>query len=141
MGTWTSRNQSTIYRCPGRHKTIYKQYVFIYKQTHLTICFQEMADRHVLLKHSCHEIAQKHGRSLTFMAKYCTEMPGSSCHIHSSLWSLDGNTPLFLDQKGWPPLKKNAYIFINIILFLYIFFNEKEIMTMPTINFAFPDPF
>jgi glutamine synthetase len=40
------------------------------------------------------------GRSLTFMAKYDMAECGSSCHIHSSVWSADGKTPLMHDEKG-----------------------------------------
>jgi glutamine synthetase len=59
-----------------------------------------MADRHVLLKHSCHEIAHKQGRALTFMAKYNTAKAGNSCHVHCSLWTKDGKESLFRDDNG-----------------------------------------
>jgi glutamine synthetase len=49
----------------------------------------EMADRNTVYKNAAKEIADKHGRSLTFMAKYAMDEVGSSCHIHSSLWDLD----------------------------------------------------
>jgi glutamine synthetase len=54
----------------------------------------EMADRHVLYKNGAKEIAGLHGRSLTFMAKYATDECGSSCHLHSSVWTADGRTSL-----------------------------------------------
>jgi len=47
----------------------------------------EMADRHVIYKNGAKEIAGQHGRAITFMAKYSADEVGSSCHIHSSLWS------------------------------------------------------
>ena len=50
----------------------------------------EMADRHAIYKNAAKEIAGLHGRSLTFMAKYDMAGPGSSCHIHSSVWDADG---------------------------------------------------
>ena len=34
------------------------------------------------------------------MAKYDFDDTGSSCHIHSSLWSPDGRTPLFDDHDA-----------------------------------------
>jgi len=45
-----------------------------------------MADNHVIYKNGAKEIAQKEGRSITFMAKPDHEWIGNSCHIHSSLW-------------------------------------------------------
>ena len=55
------------------------------------------ADNHVITKNAVKEIAWANGHAATFMAKYDTEAAGSSCHIHQSLWSADGATPLFLD--------------------------------------------
>lgn len=48
-----------------------------------------MADRNVLYKTAAKEIAAQHGKSATFMAKYDFAETGSSCHVHSSLWSSD----------------------------------------------------
>lgn len=59
-----------------------------------------MADTHVFLKHACKEIALGLGQSITFMAKYNYTAAGSSSHIHQSLWSEDGKTPLFFDKAG-----------------------------------------
>jgi glutamine synthetase len=60
----------------------------------------EMADRHAIVKNGCKEIAYGLGRAITFMAKWDYGMAGSSCHVHQSLWSADGESPLFLDQAG-----------------------------------------
>src|SRR2546423_3431126 len=54
----------------------------------------EMADRHAIYKNGAKEIAALNGRSLTFMAKWSMAEVGSSCHLHSSLWSTDGQTSL-----------------------------------------------
>jgi glutamine synthetase len=59
-----------------------------------------MADRHVILKEACKEIAQLQGKAITFMAKWRFDLAGSSSHIHSSLWDAAGKKPLFQDQKG-----------------------------------------
>ena len=59
-----------------------------------------MADTHVFLKHACKEIGLGLGQSLTFMAKWSYTAAGSSSHIHQSLWSADGKTPLFFDKAG-----------------------------------------
>ncbi|WP_284236186.1 glutamine synthetase family protein [Mycobacterium antarcticum] len=51
-----------------------------------------VADRHVLFKHAVRALAQRHGHSVTFMAKYDVAEPGSSCHVHLSLWQHDGTS-------------------------------------------------
>jgi len=51
----------------------------------------DMADRHVLMKQAMKELADSQGVSVTFMAKPDSDQPGSSCHIHLSLWDSDGN--------------------------------------------------
>jgi glutamine synthetase len=60
----------------------------------------EMADRHAIVKNGCKEIAYGLGRAITFMAKWDYGMAGSSCHVHQSLWSTDGATPLFFDKAN-----------------------------------------
>jgi len=60
----------------------------------------EMADRHAIIKNGCKEIAYGLGRAVTFMAKWDYGMAGSSCHVHQSLWSADGASPLFFDKAG-----------------------------------------
>src|SRR6185369_12950451 len=59
----------------------------------------EMADRHVILKNGCKEIAWSLGKAITFMAKWNYALAGNSSHIHQSLWSLDGK-PLFYDSEA-----------------------------------------
>lgn len=46
-------------------------------------------DNHSIYKSGAKEIADKHGKSLTFMAKF-NEREGNSCHIHISLRGKDG---------------------------------------------------
>ena len=58
-----------------------------------------MADRHAIIKNGCKEIAWSKGRAISFMAKWNYDAAGSSCHIHQSLWSLDG-TPQFYDANA-----------------------------------------
>ena len=60
----------------------------------------DMADRHAILKNGCKEIAYGLGRAVTFMAKWDYGMAGSSAHIHQSLWSADGKSPLFYAKGG-----------------------------------------
>lgn len=59
----------------------------------------EMADRHVFLKNGAKEIADIEGKAVSFMAKYNYGLAGNSSHIHNSLWSADGKTPLFFDKS------------------------------------------
>jgi glutamine synthetase len=60
----------------------------------------EMADRHVIIKNGTKEIAWSKGKSVTFMAKWRSDLAGSSSHVHASLWDKAGKTPLFLDPKA-----------------------------------------
>jgi glutamine synthetase len=60
----------------------------------------EMADRHVIYKNAVKEIASQHGRAVTFMAKYSSDEVGSSCHVHSSVWSPNGTEPLLWDAAA-----------------------------------------
>jgi glutamine synthetase len=55
------------------------------------------ADNHVVFKAAAKELAAKHGRSLTFMAKY-DEREGNSCHVHMSLRGTDGGI-VFADDS------------------------------------------
>jgi glutamine synthetase len=45
-----------------------------------------MADMHLLFKQGVKEIADQHGKCISFMAKYAPSEAGNSCHIHMSLW-------------------------------------------------------
>src|SRR6478672_11906279 len=63
----------------------------------------EMADRHVVYKNGAKEIAALNDVSVTFMAKWQAESAGSSCHVHSSLRSADGqDRSVFWAQGGQP---------------------------------------
>jgi glutamine synthetase len=59
-----------------------------------------MADRHVVIKNACKEIAHLQGKAITFMAKWRFDLAGSSSHVHNSLWDAAGKKPLFLDEKA-----------------------------------------
>ncbi|MCM2471952.1 glutamine synthetase [Rhizobium sp. CG5] len=60
----------------------------------------DMADRHVIIKNACKEIAWSKGKAITFLAKWHYNAAGSSSHIHQSLWSIDGKVPMFFDENG-----------------------------------------
>jgi glutamine synthetase len=57
----------------------------------LTTC-----DNHSIYKNGAKEIADKHGKALTFMAKF-NEREGNSCHIHISFRGADGSA-VFADH-------------------------------------------
>ena len=62
-------------------------------------------DNHTIYKNGAKEIADQHGKSLTFMAKF-DEREGNSCHIHISLRGQDGSA-VFADSDaddGMTPL-------------------------------------
>jgi glutamine synthetase len=60
----------------------------------------EAADRAVLFKSSVKEIASGHQLIASFMAKWSSDFPGCSGHIHQSLWDGKKNTNLFFDENN-----------------------------------------
>lgn len=60
----------------------------------------EAADRSVLFKNAVKEIASRHEITASFMAKWSTDLPGSSGHIHQSLWNEERSKNLFYDAAG-----------------------------------------
>ncbi|MCA9536188.1 MAG: glutamine synthetase [Myxococcales bacterium] len=58
------------------------------------------ADKAALLKTTLKLIAARHGLMVTFMAKWNAALPGSSGHLHQSLWDSTGSTNLFGDPKA-----------------------------------------
>lgn len=59
-------------------------------------------DNHVIYKNGAKEIADQHGKSLTFMAKF-NEREGNSCHIHLSVRGADG-AAVMADGEGMSEL-------------------------------------
>ncbi|HEV7957253.1 MAG: glutamine synthetase [Microbacteriaceae bacterium] len=55
-------------------------------------------DNHSIYKNGAKEIADKHGKALTFMAKY-NQREGNSCHIHISVRGTDGSA-VFADEDA-----------------------------------------
>ena len=58
------------------------------------------ADKAALFKTAVKQIARRHGLVVTFMAKWNETLPGSSGHLHQSLWDSTGDVNLFADPKG-----------------------------------------
>ncbi|MCW0483996.1 glutamine synthetase family protein [Gaoshiqia sediminis] len=64
------------------------------------------ADKAVLFKSAVKEIAYRHGFVATFMAKWNEQLPGSSGHIHQSIWSSDGGKNLFFSGSPEEPMSE-----------------------------------
>jgi glutamine synthetase len=67
----------------------------------------ETCDNHSIYKNGAKEIADQHGKALTFMAKY-NEREGNSCHIHLSVRGNDGEAVMAGDgQYGFSKLMEH----------------------------------
>ena len=91
----------------------------------------EMADRHVIYKNGVKEIAAQHNRAVTFMAKFSSDEVGSSCHVHSSLWSLDGKKAMFDDHHGPHGMSET---FQHYLAGLIATAQEFSLLWAPTVN-------
>ena len=95
----------------------------------------EMADRNSVYKTAAKEIAHLNGRSVTFMAKYDFSDTGSSCHIHSSMWSLDGTQALFDGHAdGHHGQHGMSEMFQHYLAGLIATAREFSLLWAPTIN-------
>jgi glutamine synthetase len=65
----------------------------------------EMADRHSIFKQAAKEIAIQAGVAVTFMAKWKSDLAGSSMHLHLSLWDEDGGRSRFAGERALGPLQ------------------------------------
>ena len=67
----------------------------------------ETCDNHSIYKNGAKEIADQHGKALTFMAKF-NEREGNSCHIHLSVRGADGSAVMAGDgQYGFSKLMEH----------------------------------
>ncbi|MCB0930565.1 MAG: glutamine synthetase [Mycobacterium sp.] len=86
-------------------------------------------DNHTIYKNGAKEIADQHGNSLTFMAKF-DEREGNSCHIHISLRGKDG-TAVFADPED--PLGMSA-LFRSFLAGVLATLRELTLFYAPNIN-------
>ncbi len=87
-----------------------------------------MADMHVIFKHGMKELAEQHGKAVTFMAKYLAGEAGSSCHIHVSLWRRQRNV-------FWEPRhKQESKVFRQFVGGLMKYSRELAFFFAPTVN-------
>lgn len=88
----------------------------------------ETADQHTIYKAGAKEIAEKHGKSLTFMAKF-NEREGNSCHIHLSVRGQDGTPVMAGDGPyGFSPFMEHWIAGVLATL------REFTLLYAPTIN-------
>jgi glutamine synthetase len=85
------------------------------------------ADRAALFKVAMKQIAHRHGVAVTFMAKWNAALPGSSGHLHQSLWQ-DGSNA-FADGKGGMSKLMQHFLAGQLALM-----PELTAMVSPTIN-------
>jgi glutamine synthetase len=88
------------------------------------------ADRHVVYKNGVKEIANRHGKSVTFMAKPDHAWIGSSCHIHASLWDPEGSQSLFPGENG----HEGSEVFRHFLGGLIAHMNELMVFVAPNVN-------
>ena len=86
-------------------------------------------DNHTIYKNGAKEIADQHGKSLTFMAKF-DEREGNSCHIHISLRGTDG-AAVFADDDD--PLGMSA-MFRSFVAGQLATLRELSLWYAPNIN-------
>jgi glutamine synthetase len=74
----------------------------------------KMADNVQLYKYVVKNVAQKHGKTVTFMPKPIYADNGSGMHTHQSLWK--NGQPLFFEENGYAGLSQMAKWYIGGIL-------------------------
>lgn len=89
----------------------------------------DTCDNHSIYKNGAKEIADAHGKSLTFMAKF-NEKEGNSCHIHISLRGTDG-TAVFADKDAEHGMSK---MFRHFIAGQLAVMRELTLFSAPNIN-------
>jgi glutamine synthetase len=72
-----------------------------------------MADKAALFKTTMKQLAFRHGLTATFMAKWNHDLPGSSGHLHESLWRGAGPENAFYDAGGEAQLSKEGRAFLG----------------------------
>ncbi|WP_292835142.1 glutamine synthetase family protein [Microbacterium sp.] len=88
----------------------------------------ETADQHAIYKNGAKAIADRHGKALTFMAKF-NEREGNSCHIHLSVRDADGTPVMAGDgERGFSPFMEHWIAGILATL------REFTLLYAPTIN-------
>ena len=90
-----------------------------------------MADNHILIKNAAKEIAFKHNKAISFMAKYKEDVGGSSCHIHNSLFDKKTKKNVFYNSKDKYGMSN---IFKSYVAGQIKFLSDISIFLAPNIN-------
>jgi glutamine synthetase len=93
-----------------------------------------MADKAALFKTGMKQLCARRGLAVTFMAKWNAELPGSSGHLHQSLWKREASgqkTPLFYDANDPDKLSAMARHYVGGQLSLM---PELTALYSPTVN-------
>jgi glutamine synthetase len=91
----------------------------------------EAADQAALFKTTMKVLCTRHGCTPTFMAKWNADMPGSSGHIHQSLWDQASKTNLFSDAKAPHGLSVLGHRYLGGLMALS---SEFTVLFSPTAN-------
>ena len=86
-------------------------------------------DNHSIYKNGAKEIADRHGKSLTFMAKF-NEREGNSCHIHISLRG-EGGEAVFSDSDAPHGMSK---LFRHFLAGQLAAMRELTLFSAPNVN-------
>jgi glutamine synthetase len=89
------------------------------------------ADKAALFKTQLKGLAARHGLAVTFMAKWNHDLPGSSGHLHQSLWSIGAKQNVFYDASAPDGISKEARHYIAGQVELM---PELTALCSPTIN-------
>jgi glutamine synthetase len=87
------------------------------------------ADKAALFKTQMKSLAARHGLAVTFMAKWSHDLPGSSGHLHQSLWSSKQNVFYDAAAEGKLSTKARHYIGGQVELM-----PELTALYSPTVN-------
>lgn len=89
------------------------------------------ADKAALFKTCVKQVAFHHSLAATFMAKWNADLPGSSGHVHQSLWDEEGKKNLFADAKDPRGVSKLLRHFVGGQIALM---REWTALVSPTVN-------
>ena len=91
----------------------------------------EAADRHLLLKEALKTLADRMGKSVTFMAKPFGGQAGSSGHVHLSLWQEE--RPAFAGDEAFGPVR-GSRVFGAFLAGLLKYARDFMVFFAPTVN-------
>jgi glutamine synthetase len=74
------------------------------------------ADNQIWFRETVRNVANKHGLLASLAPKPMPDQAGNGCHIHWSVWDLEGKTNLFYDPNDRYKLSKLGYHFIAGVL-------------------------